>query len=266
MHIRSLALATELELAALRGRVLDRGDYVVVSTPDDPTYYDGNYLALPAAPQVGEVAYWTRRFGEELGHDPEVRHVALRWDGTAGDVGARDELVAAGFTIDVHQALTATAVRPHATALPIRPLAPADLTRTAELAFAIGDNHSEGFRQFLARRAAWHRDLVERGLATFWGAFDGDALVGSLGLVPLRVGSALPLDQVARYQDVQVLPSHRGRGLASALLGTSAAHAVAAGIPRLVIVAESDSPASRVYQRAGFTIAEHVASAWRHPV
>jgi hypothetical protein len=55
--IRSLALKTELGLAATRGTITDRGDYVVIETPDDPGYYYGNLLLLSAPPQVGEVAY-----------------------------------------------------------------------------------------------------------------------------------------------------------------------------------------------------------------
>ena len=49
MIVRSLALTTELALATTRGRITDRGDYIVVETPDDPGYYFGNLLVLPAA-------------------------------------------------------------------------------------------------------------------------------------------------------------------------------------------------------------------------
>ena len=92
MHIRSVGLATDLELAATRSVITDRGNYLVVATPDDPDYYFGNMLVLPAAPQVGEVAYWSRKFAEEL-PDPRIRHMTLRWDGITGDTGATDENV-----------------------------------------------------------------------------------------------------------------------------------------------------------------------------
>jgi len=256
MRVRSLALTTDLGLAATHGIVIDRGDYIVVSTPDNPTFYYGNYLALPAAPQVGEVTYWTRRFSEELGKNPEIRHVTLCWDGTSGEVGARDELVAAGFKVELHQAMTATTVAAPAIPLEIRALAPQELRLTADLAFAIGDDHSDHYRQFLTRQASWRKALVERGLGTFWGAFDRDGqtsgqLVGSLGIVPLG--------RLARYQDVQTATSHRKRGIASALLATAAASPHGAEL--VVIVAEPNSAASRVYERAGFRFAEHVGSA-----
>jgi len=255
MLVRSLGLTTELELARTRGEVIDRDDYLVVVTPEDPSYYFGNLLVLPAPPQVGEVAYWTRKFAHELGRDPAIRHVALRWDGIAGDVGALDELVTAGFRVEVTEVMVATAVAPAPTALPIRALTAAELAAAAELEYAIGDRHDESFRQFLLRRAAWKQRLVLEGRAHVLGAFDGDQLVGSLGIVPLGAH--------ARYQDVQTAASHRKRGIASALPAAAAAYTPGA---RLVIIAEAGSNAARLYERAGFRTVERLAAACRYPI
>jgi GNAT superfamily N-acetyltransferase len=255
--VRSLALATELGLARTRGNVTDRDDSMVVETPDDPSYYHGNVLVLPAAPQVGEVTYWTRKFASELGGNPAIKHVTLWWDGTSGDAGAADELHAAGFEMDVHQVLVATAVTAPATTYAIRPLLVDEIEATADLGWIIGDRHDEVYREFLYRRAAWHRALVARSAATFWGAFDDDKLVATLGLV--RLGD------VARYQDVQTLASHRKRGIAGALLAASARQAFEDGVERVVIMAELDSAASRVYERVGFRMIEKMAWAVRAP-
>lgn len=254
MHVRSVGLFTDLELARTRGPVVDRDDYLVVTTPDDPSYYYGNLLVLPAAPQVGEVAYWTRKFASELGSNPEIRHVALRWDGIHGDTGATDELVAAGFTLEHSVVMTARALTAPPSPYLVRPLYSRELPATAELEFADSDSHDDVFRRFLYRRAAWQQRLVEEGTAAFWGAFDAGVLVGSLGLVPLG--------ERARYQDVQTASSHRKRGIAGALLA-----AAAAGAPdrELVIVAETGSAAERLYARLGFRPIEHIASALRRP-
>jgi ribosomal protein S18 acetylase RimI-like enzyme len=254
MHLRSLGLATDLELAKTRGQVIDRDGYLVVVTRDDPSYYLGNLLVLPAAPQVGEVAYWTRKFATELGGDPAIRHVALRWDGIHGDTGATEELTGAGFLVEVLQVMTATAVTAAPVDLELRVLEARELPATAELEYAIGDRHDDSFRRFLHRRAAWKQNLVGTGRATFWGAFDGEALVASLGLVPLGTR--------ARYQDVQTAISHRKRGIASALLATAAR---ASEATELVIVAEPNSAAARVYERVGFRTIERVGSACRYP-
>jgi GNAT superfamily N-acetyltransferase len=251
--VRSIALSTELALAATRGKVTDRDDYLVVETPDDPSYYHGNVLVLPAPPQVGEVNFWTRKFATELGKNPAIRHVTFWWDGVTGHAGAADELRAAGFDVSVQQVLTAERVVASSTEFAIRPLRVDEIEATADIGWIIGDRHDEHYREFLYRRAAWHQALVARNAATFWGAFDGDTLVATLGLVPLG--------DVARYQDVQTLPSHRKRGIAGALLAASANHAAR----RVVIVAELESAASRVYERVGFRPVERTGWALRPP-
>jgi GNAT superfamily N-acetyltransferase len=253
MHeVRAVGLATELALAATRGSVEDRGDYLVVRTPDDPGYYYGNLLVLPAAPQVGEVAFWTRRFHEAFG--AEIRHVTFAWDGTSGEVGAEDELGAAGFKLERQQTMVASALQASSSALPLRALSPDEVMDTADLAWRNGDRHDEDFRHFLTRRARWHSALVAAGTARFWGAHDGDALIASCGLVSLG--------ERARYQDVQTAEAYRGRGLAGALLAAAAAAESAA---ELVIVANADSVAARVYDRVGFRTVERTASACRYP-
>lgn len=257
MNVGSLALTTELALIATRGRITDRGTYLVVETPDDPGYYHGNLLVFPAAPQPGEVAAWLRAFDDEFGGNPAIRHVTFCWDGITGEQGAGDELRDAGFQIDTHQVLAADAVDSPAATLPTRLLAPDEVLATADLAWQLGDRHDETYRRFLHRRAAWHRDLALRGVAKFYGAFDGATLVASLGLV--RV-----LD-VGRYQDVQTLPAYRRRGLARALLAASARDAFDAKAERVVIVAEPNSPAADLYARAGFRAIELTTSACRYP-
>jgi GNAT superfamily N-acetyltransferase len=252
LRVRSLALQTELALAQLRGRVIDRGDYIAVETPDDPGYHYGNLLVLPAPPQVGEVAYWTRRFADEIGKRPGIEHVTLWWDGTTGDVGATAELAAAGFELERNAVMTArpSDLAQRAPALPIRVLAGDEVIETAKLAYAVGDRHDESYRAFCERRAASHR-----GVVTCFGAFDGAQLVASLGIVQLGA--------LARYRDVQTLAAYRSRGLASALLATAAAAVDPSS--QLVIVTLDGGDAERVYERAGFRVTERTVSACKRP-
>ncbi|MBL9019000.1 MAG: GNAT family N-acetyltransferase [Myxococcales bacterium] len=255
MHIRSVGLATDLELAATRGLITDRGGYLVVATPDDPDYYFGNMLVLPAPPQVGEVAYWSRKFAEEL-RDPAIRHVTLRWDGITGDTGATDELLAAGFKVETNAVLSARLLTAPHVPFEIRALAAREVPATAELEYADAERHDEAYRQFLLRRATWQQSLVASGKAAWFGAFDAGELVGALGLVALG--------NRARFQDVQTRATHRKLGIAAALLA-AAAREVLPVIQELVIVAEAGGPAMRVYERVGFRPIERVASACRYP-
>ena len=44
MLVRSLGYRTDLMISAINGEVTDRGDYLVIRTPSNPTYYWGNFL------------------------------------------------------------------------------------------------------------------------------------------------------------------------------------------------------------------------------
>ena len=82
MQVESVALATELALAVTRGRVVDRGDCIVVETPDQPRRGSTNRLVLAEPPRADDIARWTKRFADELPAEarPYPATVAdLRW-------------------------------------------------------------------------------------------------------------------------------------------------------------------------------------------
>jgi len=259
-----VGLATMLALIATRGQVIDRGAYLVALTPEDPGYHHGNLLVLPRPPRPGELAWSLALFAREVAALPAVRHVTLGWRADTPDAPdliapPPDELTAAGFGVELDLVMTGAAPRPAAAppGIELRPLAPDELARAAELRFAGSDDQGEAYRQFLHRRAAWQRDLVVRGLARFWGAFDDRTLVASLGMV--RLG------RLGRYQEVQTAASHRRTGIAAALLSVAGSEAIAAGAEQLVIMTMPGSDGERVYARAGFRTVERVALACRRP-
>ena len=105
-------------------------------------------------------------------------------------------------------------------------------------------------REFVTRRANSNRALVAAGHGRWFGAFLGDTLVAQMGLVAAAPG-------LARFQSVETHPKHRGRGLA----GTLAHHVSAYGFAELqaktlVIVADPDYLAIRIYRAIGFTNSE----------
>jgi len=250
----TVALSTELALAATRGRVDDRGEYIVVETPDEPGWTDGNYLALSRAPRAGELATWDATFAQELGTH---RATSLRWDEPAAEPAAIAELRAAGFEVDTYEMMVADDVLAPPHALPMRALAAAVVPTTADLAWSVADRHDEPYRQFLKNRARWQERLVTEDRARFFGAFDGTTLVASLGV--FFVG------KIARYQDVQTAATHRRKGIAGALLALAASEARGRGCDRFAILAQPGSDAGRVYTRVGFQTRERPTRAWRPP-
>ena len=101
-------------------------------------------------------------------------------------------------------------------------------------------------RVFRRRKVAEARALVRAGHAGWAGAFQEERLVAALGIVSDGNG-------LARYQDVETHPDHRGRGLARRLLHQAGAYAaVEHRADTLVIVADPGHHAIDLYRSIGF--------------
>ncbi len=99
---------------------------------------------------------------------------------------------------------------------------------------------------FIRARYAARRAISGAGHGVWFGAFrDGD-LLAQLGI--FSDGSGL-----ARYQDVGTHPDARRQGLAAALVREAGRYAIdQLGARTLVIIADPDEAAIRVYRAAGF--------------
>jgi hypothetical protein len=104
MQVTSLGFRTDLALRVLEGaEVTDRGDCMVVRSPDNPTFWWGNFLLLAGWPEPGTGDGWLARFAAEF---PQAEHVALGVD--AGDEPAEvpPEFLAAGLVFERATVLT----------------------------------------------------------------------------------------------------------------------------------------------------------------
>lgn len=265
MQRRSLALATDLSILRLGGaRVTERDGYEVVRTPEQPTFYYGNFLLFPAAPGLGDFERWTGCFRAEFADDPEVRHMTFCWDDPEGRTGSGQPFQDAGFACDTSAVLTASSVHPPPrplNELRVRPLAGnADWHGArACLASARDEQHEAASHDtFLLRGMRARRAMVESGAGQWYGAFLDGVIVGTLGI--------FVEDGVGRFQSVVVSPSARRRGVCGTLVHAAARHALdELGATRLVMVADPEDVAIRVYRSVGFEDAERQASLCRFP-
>src|SRR5688500_10079264 len=205
MDLRSLAYRTDLALLRLGGsEVEDRGTHLVVRTPENPGFYWGNYLLLPHAP-AAEAEEWVRRFCREF---PGARHRTFGVDGTAGSPDDLAAFAALGFEVEVSTVMTARSVheppRPNREAV-YRPLR-GDEDWRCQLELSVAGDNEHITREFATRRAKAQRAITEAGHGQWFGAFLGDRLVSTMGLVRAEHG-------LARFQEVQTHPAARGRGL-----------------------------------------------------
>ncbi len=246
MRITSLGFRTDVALRVLEGaEVTDRGDYLVIRTPDNPDFWWGNFLLFDRLPGPGQGQEWLARFAAEF---PAARHVALGVD-TTDDAETPEEFAAAGLETDRATVLTAAQLRPPAhpnTEAEIRPLeGDDDWRQSVDLAVRCFDGGEPG--DFLERRAAARRRLTQTGAGIWFGAFENGRLLAQLGL--FDVG-----DGYARYQHVETEPKARRRGLAGTLVWTAGRYGrEVLDTSTFVIVADPADAAIRIYRACGFT-------------
>ncbi|WP_432173005.1 GNAT family N-acetyltransferase [Streptomyces sp. Tue6028] len=252
MKIASLGFRTDLMLLEMGGSVVtDHGRHLVVRTPANPGFHWGNFLLFESPPQRGDASRWSASFEAEF---PEAKYRAFGVDGVAGSVGDRTEHQALGVTAEVNTVLTADRLVSSGAApqADVRLLTRDDEWRQVlELHFACYGlpSDSDG-RHFAERQVAGYRSLCEAGHGSWAGAFVEDRLCAGAGLFADASG-------LARFQNVATHPDFRRRGLASAVIRHAAQRArLPADIRRLVIVADPDDDAIRLYRALGFMDAE----------
>jgi ribosomal protein S18 acetylase RimI-like enzyme len=246
--VRSLGLYTDLMIRRLAGsQIADHGDYLVVRTPTNPSFYWGNFLAFPGPLRPGDAPRWRDLFAR---HHPDARHRAYAVDSPAGMAGDPDEIAALGVTADVSSVLTGPAPLPAPAGAPveIRPVRSDDDWEQL-LAVRLSceeDPPDRGHADFLRAKTAEARRLAEAGVGAWFGAVVGGAIVATLGVFSDGTG-------LARYQNVETNPRYRRRGLARALLHHAAGYAAGElAAHTVVIVADPDYHAIDLYRSVGF--------------
>jgi ribosomal protein S18 acetylase RimI-like enzyme len=261
MDIASLAFRTDLAMLEHSGSVVeDHGTHLVVRTPDNPTFWWGNFLLLEAAPRdVEEAREWLATFESEF---PRTRHRAFGVDGTSGSADDLAPFAELGMSTDCSSVMTATSVheppRPNLAAT-YRPLAgDEDWAQQVELDMA-GEEPGTHNIEFVTARAEAERRLVDAGYGAWWGAFEDGRLLASMGLFTASPG-------LARFQNVKTHPDARGRGLAGTLVHRVSRYGFdELGARTLVMVADPDYLAIRIYRSVGFVDSERQLQAERKP-
>ena len=253
MDVVSLGFRTDLALLQLGGtEIADRGDHLVVRTPQNPTYRWGNFLLLGQAPALADASSWLERFAIAF---PGADHIAIGIDGRDPHIDVGD-FVALGLTIDASTVMTATAVhappRPNTDATYRMLASDDDWAQSIDLDMScLGEGQEPlEYRNFLQRRRHADRVLTEGGHGRWFGAFLDGRLVSQMGLFSASPG-------LARFQGVETHPDARGRGLAGSLVHHVSRYGFETlNAQTLVMVADPDYLAIWVYRSVGFQATE----------
>jgi GNAT superfamily N-acetyltransferase len=262
-------------------QVNEQADCIVVRTPSNPTYYWGNCLVLPKAPVDQDLAFWLAQFDALIVQgQPQSLHVAIGVDAEYQDE-ALPSWRAAGFEISVNHVLrmrasdwpksaahlqtsglktsisTATAVP----ALLIRPMAlPDEVEDIVELE-CLDDMpfEIEGYRSYRHQQFLSHAKMHAAGCLQWFGVWAEGVLVGCCGLLrdrPFAVGEGdnRAATAVGRFQHVLTHPQWRGRGVCTALIRAVTTYAFGHWqVAELLLLAEPEESAIRIYKRLGYT-------------
>jgi GNAT superfamily N-acetyltransferase len=249
--------ATDLAILEHSGSLVeDRGDHLVVRSPHNPDFHWGNCLFITDPHGMDDATHWVTTFQSAF---PHADWVALGLTHMPDDA---DAWAAHGLEVELDEVLS-TSTLPRQAPLPpgytVRRFDGEDWERSVGRMVAenlrTGEHEARAYARFARAQAATQRALSDRDVGAWFGAFADDALVAELGIV--RCGTT------ARYQAVGTEQEHRGRGLASHLLGIAAAWAAERGCTQWVIVTEATNPAGRVYRRAGFAPDSGSVTAYR---
>lgn len=256
MQVRSLGYQTDLIFPSYDGEIIDRGNYLVIRTPTNPSFYWGNYLLFDRPPMEGDYQGWQELFAREIGTPSLVTHRTFGWDTTDNEHGVIEPFLDNGYRLE--QSVVMTTRQPVPPSNPIQGVTVRPLELEYEWTQGIENQvacrepgfEETSYRLFRERQMHRYRAMARAGLGAWFGAFIENQLVADLGIFYTQ--------QLGRYQSVQTHPNYRRQGIASYLVSQSGIYALDHfGIKTLVIVAKSGSQAERLYQAAGFEIVEH---------
>ncbi|MCC6811928.1 MAG: GNAT family N-acetyltransferase [Deltaproteobacteria bacterium] len=261
MQVRSRSHSSDMAVARFDGEVHDRGDYVVVRTDANPSFFWGNFLVFPRAPMAGDAERWLAVHEREFPPAPG-RATILSWDELDGRLGDDADFLAQGFHRDLGVCLRATRLHKgpkHNADVSVRALASdADWTAaTAALIAAFADGTRapvETQRAFVVKQMRRYRAMQDAGWGRWFGAFIGPRAAGCAGLVQQG--------QVGRFQLVGTDPAFARNGVCSTLLHEMGAQSVA---DELIIVAGAEYHARAVYESVGFEVCETLATLMKIP-
>lgn len=267
MHVPSnLSYQTDFIFHRFQGEVMEHANYWVVRTPNNPTYWFGNFLLFKTAPAGHRILdRWLELHRQEFGDN--LNHRVFGWDEEReGDVGS---FLEAGFQTS-HGIELALDTMPGTSklnpAITVRPIiATTDWEAVAAqqiLVDRVDFDYPEDGGEFRRRQLKGFRKMSEAGRGHWWGAFIGPELVGNMGLFFDEQ------NRVGRFQNVSTSPDHRRRRVCTTLLHHIVQHAFEkVGARQLVICtgADDDNAAIPTYRNFGFKDAGRSYAVVRRP-
>ncbi len=254
MELKSLGHKTDLIFTSLDGEVLDKQSHLVVKTLSNPNYFWGNLLIFKKSPKKGDISQWKALFKSEF-NDPTIYHMTFAWD--EEEIGDIDEFINDGFDLEKAVVLTAAQEdiclpKKHHPKVHIKTLHDkSEWEKTIQVQIACGTDalSRQEWDAFYRSQADRYQKLIALGKGQWFCAVLNNRIVGGLGI--FHDGS------IGRFQIVSVHPEYQRQGICGSLVFESAKYAFEKmNISKLVMVADEEYHAAKVYESIGFKVTE----------
>lgn len=248
--IKSLGYKTDFSLVSFKGRLSQKQNYLLVESMYNPSYFWGNLIFYKEAPKKGDYSKWVSDFKKEH-TNPSIYHMTFAWDSPEGEIGEIDEFLEAGFELEKGVVLsTDKIIKPtkYSEDIKVKALeSDEDFRRCVQIQTACGDTDlsKDKLEEFYSRQMDIYREMISAGKGYFFGAYKNDILVGSLGV--------FRCEDLVRFQIVSTDPNYQRQGVCSTLVYEGAKFALEnMGIEKLVMVADEEYHAAKIYESVGF--------------
>ncbi len=249
MKINSLLLKSSLIFARNESEIVERESYIAIKTPTNPGFHWGNYLIFKKAPVADEISSWKILFAKEFPYYDEIKHYVFAWD----ELKAPDDpgYLAHNMILEKSVGLqTDSLIRPkhYNNEVLIRPLTSPKDWEDADQLQTMTRLETYGFDEYLDFKKAQslsYQKLIKLGNGMRVGAFKGNQMVAELGIYSEG--------KLGRYQNVVTHPDFRCQGICATLVYEAGQAILNEGkVKTLVMVADPDYHAARVYESVGF--------------
>lgn len=257
MNIKSIGHKTNLIYSQVSGNIEEKDKYFVVRTPSRPDFYWGNYLLYKYG--IGHKINADEaidNFIEEFGPYDDTGYTAITFD----DYSSAENLVEAfeerGFLSLKNKVLCTDTISKNDKVREEANIRPLESDRDWEMALDVHFEENwpygtdEQQRQFLKEEQDDFRKIVSAGLGKRYGLFQGDFLMGELGVYWE--------DGLARFNNVATHKDYRRQGVCSNLVYAVSKIMIDQGITRLVMEADEDYHAAQIYESLGFSVFEKI--------
>lgn len=255
MNLKSLGLRSDLMSFEHEAIVEGKKDYIVVRTPDNPSYFWGNFLIYYQGPKYGDHEKWMEDFYNEFSSDPNIKHVTFTWD-IDNNYSSKELYLFIDYGFEYDETIVLVAEKKlniqhrNNDFIYKRIITEEEWDQVIDLQVLVNSDTYKGieYRPFVQKRFNQYRQLSKVGLGNWFGAFRDGCLVADLGFF---CGHG-----IGRFQNIETRSEFRKRGIAQSLMNYAEESLDCCS---LVIEADEDGPAINMYKTIGFKVKEKIS-------